>query len=76
MFLVSLGVAAKFLVEKLFLEGYRALDIGNLDMEYEWYLHQAPCKEEIAKHGVVGEKANRDAGYHEYLTQIKRRVTD
>ena len=76
LFLVSLGVAAKFLVERLFLEGYRALDIGNLDMEYEWYLRQAPCKEEIAKHGVVGEKANRDAGYHEYLTQIKRRVTD
>ena len=36
LFLVSLGVAAKFLVEKLFLEGYRARDIGNLDMEYEW----------------------------------------
>lgn len=76
LFLVSLGVAAKFLVEKLFLEGYRALDIGNLDMEYEWYLHQAEWKEEVAKHNIIGEKANQDAGYHEYLAQIKKRVTD
>lgn len=76
LFLVSLGVAAKFLVEKLFLEGYRALDIGNLDMEYEWYLHQADYKEEIAKHNVIGEKANQDAGYQKYLGQIKKRITD
>ena len=75
LFLISLGVAAKFLAERLFLEGYRALDIGNLDMEYEWYLRQANQKEGIAKHDVIGEEANRAAGYNEYLAQIKRRVT-
>lgn len=75
LFLISLGIAAKFLVEKLFLEGYRALDIGNLDMEYEWYLHGADTKEKIPKHSVIGEEANRDAGYHEYLAQIRKRVT-
>lgn len=74
LFLISLGIAAKFLVEKLFLEGYRALDIGHLDMEYEWYLHQTKAKEKIPKHDVIGEEANRNAGYHEYLAQIKRRV--
>lgn len=74
LFLVSLGVAAKFLVEKLFLEGYRALDIGNLDMEYEWYLHQAKHKEKIPKHDIIGEEANKNAGYHEYLAQIKKRI--
>ena len=74
LFLVSLGVAAKFLVEKLFLEGYRALDIGNLDMEYEWYLHQAKEKEKIPKHDMIGEEANKNAGYHEYLAQIKKRI--
>lgn len=73
-FLVSLGVAAKFLAERLFLEGYRALDIGNLDMEYEWYLHGAKQKEEIPKHDVIGEEANRNAGYNEYLSQIRHRV--
>ena len=75
LFLVSLGIAAKFLAEKLFLEGYRVLDIGNLDMEYEWYLHQAEFKEKIPKHDVIGEEANRKAGYHEYLAQIKRQVS-
>lgn len=74
LFLVSLGVAAKFLVEKLFLEGYRALDIGNLDMEYEWYLHQAKYKEKVPKHDIIGEEANKNAGYHEYLAQIKKRI--
>ncbi|MCM1122058.1 MAG: GT-D fold domain-containing glycosyltransferase [Ruminococcus flavefaciens] len=75
LFLISLGVAAKFLAERLFLEGYRALDIGNLDMEYEWYLSGAKQKEEIAKHSIIGETANRAAGYDEYLDQIKYRVT-
>ena len=75
LFLVSLGVAAKFLVEKLFLEGYRALDIGNLDMEYEWYLHQAKGKEKLAKHDIVGEEANREAGYDAYLAQIRKRIS-
>lgn len=74
LFLVSLGVAAKFFAETMFLEGYRVLDIGNLDMEYEWYLKQTKLKEPIPKHDVVGEKANEEAGYGEYLKQIKQYV--
>ena len=74
LFLISLGVAAKFLAERLFLEGYRALDIGNLDMEYEWYLREAVQKEEIAKHSIIGEEANRSAGFDVYLDQIKKKV--
>lgn len=73
-FLVSLGVAAKFLTEKLFLGGYRVLDIGNLDMEYEWYLQKADKKVPILKHEIVGEKENQEAGYMQYLAQIKERV--
>jgi len=75
LFLISLGVAAKFLAEKLFLEGYRALDIGNLDMEYEWYLHRAEGKEKLEKHDIVGEEANKEAGYDAYLAQIRKRIT-
>lgn len=75
LFLVSLGVAAKFLTEKLFLEGYRVIDIGNLDMEYEWYLRKAEHKEKIEKHDIIGEEANRNAGYEIYLKQIRRRIT-
>ena len=74
LFLVSLGVAAKFLTERLYLEGYRSLDIGHLDMEYEWYIHKAGKKEKIPKHDVIGEEANKRAGYQMYLSQIKQRV--
>ena len=74
LFLVSLGVAAKFFAEKMFLMGYRVLDIGNLDMEYEWYLNRAACKEPIPKHDVIGEKANEQAGYQVYLSQIRKRI--
>lgn len=73
-FLISLGAAAKPLTEKLFLAGYRALDIGNLDMEYEWYLHRVTRKEPIPKHDIVGTGANEKAGYYEYLNQIKQRI--
>lgn len=71
LFLLSVGVAAKFIAEALFKDGYRVLDIGNLDMEYEWFLNRAPGKTTIAKHDVVGEEANRAAGYEEYLRQIR-----
>ena len=74
LFLISLGAAAKPLTERLFLEGYRALDIGNLDMEYEWYLSGAKGKEKIPKHDITGEAANRECGYGAYLSQIKKRV--
>lgn len=73
-FLISLGAAAKSLTERLFLAGYRALDIGNLDMEYEWYLRRVNSKEPVLKHDVVGIEANERAGYHEYLNQIKQRI--
>lgn len=71
MFLLSVGVAAKFLALELFQKGYRVLDIGNLDMEYEWYIRKAADKIPLAKHDIVGEDANREAGYTTYLNQIK-----
>lgn len=74
LFLISAGVAAKFITEELFLAGYRVIDIGNLDMEYEWFLSGATGKQPVAKHEIVGEEANRAAGYTEYLAQIKRVV--
>lgn len=70
LFLFSLGITAKALVEEMFLQGYRVIDIGNLDMEYEWYLQKAEKKEPIPKHAVVGVEANRQAGYDDYLAQV------
>lgn len=74
LFVLSVGVAAKFLTVELFRQGYRALDIGNLDMEYEWYIRRAPEKIRLEKHELISEKENRAAGYEEYLRQIKVRV--
>lgn len=74
LFLLSVGVAAKFLTVELFGQGYRVLDIGNLDMEYEWFVRRAPGKMKLEKHDCVSEEANRAAGYAAYLEQIKVRV--
>lgn len=71
LFLLSVGVAAKFLAMELFGRGYRVLDIGNLDMEYEWFVRGAEGKLPLEKHEIIGEKANAEAGYTEYLEQIK-----
>lgn len=74
LFLVALGAAAKPLTETLFYEGYRVIDIGNLDMEYEWFLQGAQKKEKLAKHELIGIEANERACYFEYLDQIKARI--
>lgn len=74
LFLLSVGVAAKFLAVELFSLGYRVLDIGNLDMEYEWFVRRSLGKMKLEKHDLVSEEANRAAGYTEYLEQIKVRV--
>lgn len=38
LFLVALGPTAEVLVYDLFRNGYQAVDIGHVDLEYEWYL--------------------------------------
>lgn len=74
LFLLSLGVTAKFLAEDLYREGYRVIDIGNLDMEYEWFLQGTYDKVPVEKHEITGEEENKKAGYLEYLEQIKVRI--
>lgn len=72
--LLSVGVTAKFLAEALFLKGYRVIDIGNLDIEYEWYLRKETTKPSYKKYTLETEEENREAGYTEYLSQIKQRI--
>ena len=38
--LISLGPAGKVLAYDLFKRGYHVLDIGHIDNDYEWYLHE------------------------------------
>lgn len=70
LFLLSLGAAAKPLAYDLFMEGYRVIDIGNLDLEYEWNRIQAQGKIAIKKHEIIGAEENQNANYTEYLQQI------
>ncbi len=44
---ISLGPSATVLAYDLAKEGYQALDIGQLDNEYEWYLREAEERIEI-----------------------------
>lgn len=44
LFLVSLGPAAKSIVFELQKKDYWAIDIGHLDVEYEWYMAKTPTK--------------------------------
>lgn len=74
LFLISLGSTAKPLTADLYEKGYRVIDIGNLDMEYEWYLQRADNKPKLRKHGILGREANEAAGYLEYLSQITAKI--
>lgn len=45
--LIAMGPTAKVLGYELALQGYQAIDIGNVDVEYEWYLRGATSKTKI-----------------------------
>lgn len=74
MVLLSIGASAKPLGLALFHEGYRVLDVGNLDMEYEWYLAGATEKIKIPKHQILTEEENRQCGYTQYLSEVVQRI--
>lgn len=75
LFLLSVGNTAKLLVCDLVEAGYRAIDIGNLDMEYDWYLQKADGKDHLVKHDICGEENNLQAGYDKYWSEIVRIIT-
>lgn len=75
LFLLSVGNTAKLLVCDLVEAGYRAIDIGNLDMEYDWYLQKANGKAHPAKHDICGKEDNLKAGYGQYWSEIVKIVT-
>lgn len=50
--LTALGMTATVLAYDLALQGYQAIDIGHLDVEYEWFLMGATKKTEIKNKAV------------------------
>lgn len=73
LFLLALGPTASVLAYDLFQAGYQAVDIGHVDLEYEWFL-----KGEGHRTAVEGKYNNEIAGGEntsaiedqEYLRQV------
>ncbi len=78
--LISLGPTATVLAFDLAKEGIQALDVGQIDMEYEWFLHGAEDRIEIAGKGVAELSWCRipfdKIGDEIYGQQIIRRIED
>ncbi len=76
--LIAMGPTAKPLAYELALDGFQAIDIGNLDVEYEWFLKGVTKKvkiegkytSEVVGGRIVGEIINE-----EYQNQIIRIFT-
>lgn len=73
--LIALGNTAKLLTVDLVEAGYRVIDIGNLDLEYEWFLRKAEGKIDIPKNKIVGKEENLKAGYREYWDQVRKIIS-
>lgn len=75
--LLSLGPCAKALGFELAQKGYRVLDIGNLDIEYEWYLRGVTEKVKIPGKYTSEAKGGRiveDIDDHVYQSQIIKHI--
>lgn len=70
--LVVLGPTAKILVYDLMKKGYQAIDIGQIDMDYEWYLAGAEKRIPIPDRYVsqLPPAEIKDVYDKEYLDQI------
>jgi hypothetical protein len=71
-----MGPTAKPLAYELALEGFQALDIGNLDIEYEWFLKGDKTKVKIQGKYTSEAKGGRiveDIFNEEYENQILKK---
>lgn len=71
--LIAMGPTAKPLAFELSKLGYQAIDIGNLDIEYEWYLMGATEKVKIQgkyTSEASGGRIVEDINDSKYLSQI------
>ncbi len=73
LFLIALGPSAGVLAYDLYRAGYQALDIGHLDLEYEWFLRgkggRCPVEHKYNNELTGGDQV-ADIYDEEYLRQI------
>jgi len=75
--LIALGQTATVLAYDLALDGYQAIDIGHVDIEYEWFLMKAKQKVPVANKYVNEVKEGRRFTQEkdgDYLSQIVSRI--
>ncbi len=78
--LIALGPTATVLAYDLCLNGYQAIDIGHMDIEYEWYLHRAKTKIDILYKsvnevsGIITKDIDNIKLKNKYMEQIKKRI--
>ncbi|MGN1478140.1 MAG: SP_1767 family glycosyltransferase [Acutalibacteraceae bacterium] len=77
LYILALGPTASALPYDLCDEGYRAIDMGNIDTEYEWYRMKAkektPIKNKLVYEAGAGAGVG-EADDPEYLSQIISKV--
>lgn len=74
--LLSVGPTAKILAYDLFLLGYRVLDIGHIDMEYEMFLRKENglVKVKYKYFNEIEEREPEECNSPEYLNQIIAKI--
>ena len=77
MVLIALGPTASVLAYRLYKKGLHALDIGHIDIEYEWY-RKGVLEKEPVQHKYIGEMPGGDMvddiTDENYDLQIIRRI--
>jgi glycosyltransferase family protein len=70
--LISLGPTAKVLAYDLFKEGYRVIDIGHIDMEYEMFLRKEKKQVKVPYKyfNEINERTPEDCNDPRYVSEI------
>jgi glycosyltransferase family protein len=77
--LIAMGPTAKPLAYELALNGYQAVDIGNIDVEYEWYLRGATSKVKLVgkyTSEAIGGRIVENIIDSKYESQIIKKLTN
>ncbi|MBQ8783660.1 MAG: DUF1792 domain-containing protein [Clostridia bacterium] len=77
LYILALGPSATIMAYDLCVAGYRAIDMGNIDTEYEWYkmkaTHKMPIKDKMVYEAGAGAGVG-DVDDPEYLSQIIAKI--
>lgn len=71
--LIALGPSATVLAYDLYKAGYQAIDIGHIDVEFEWFLHKSENREQLSGKWVAesgGMEEDSLANDQQYLSEI------